>query len=157
MFLLSNLEKLVKPRKRVGRGGSRGGTSGRGHKGQKSRPGAGGEIKDFFEGGQMPLSRRTPRRGFKNFTRVEVKVVNLLDLEERFENGATVDRAALLACGLIKGHGSYKIKVLGNGTLTKALTVKVDACSKSAVEAITNSKGKVELSSEELSSGSITA
>ncbi len=157
MLLLSNLEKLVKPRKRVGRGGGRGGTSGKGHKGQKCRPGAGGELKDFFEGGQMPLARRVPRRGFNNFTRVDVRIVNLSDLEDRFENGAVVDRVALMACGLIKGHGSYKIKVLGNGALTKALTVKADLFSKSAVEAITKNKGKVELSSEELSSGSITA
>ncbi|MBM3886721.1 50S ribosomal protein L15 [Candidatus Dependentiae bacterium] len=157
MLLLNNLEKITKPRKRVGRGGSRGGTSGRGHKGQKSRPGAGGEIKDFFEGGQMPLARRIPRRGFKNFTREETRVINLSDLEERFENGALVDRAALMACGLLKGQGSYKVKILGNGTLSKALTVKADAFSKSAVDAITKNKGKVELSSEELSSGSITA
>jgi large subunit ribosomal protein L15 len=157
MFLLNNLEKLVKPRKRVGRGGGRGGTSGRGHKGQKSRPGAGGEIKDFFEGGQMPLARRVPRRGFSNFSRPDVKIVNLVDLENRFEDGAVIDRAALLVSGLIKGRGSYKVKILGNGTLTKALTVKADFFSKSAIEAITKSKGKVELSSEELSSGSITA
>lgn len=156
MLLLNNLEKLVKPRKRVGRGGRRGGNSGRGSKGQKSRPGAGSEIKAFFEGGQMPLARRVPRRGFKNFSRPDIRVINLSDLEERFENGATVDRAALMASGLIKGQGSFKIKVLGNGTLTKALTVKADAFSKSAAEAITKSKGKVELS-EELSSGSVTA
>jgi len=157
MLLLNNLEKLVKPRKRVGRGGSRGGTSGKGHKGQKARTGAGGKIKDTFEGGQMPLVRRVPRRGFKNFTRVDVRIVNLGDLEDRFENGAIVDRAAFMASGLIKGHGSYKIKVLGNGVLTKALTVKADLFSKSAVEAITKNNGKVELSSEELSSGSVTA
>lgn len=156
MLLLSNLEKLVKPRKRVGRGGRRGGKSCRGSKGQKSRSGSNSEIKPFFEGGQMPLSRRIPRRGFKNFSRIEVKGVNLDDLEERFENGATVDRAALMACGLIKGQGSYKIKILGNGTLSKSLTVKADAFSKSAAEAIAKNKGKVVLN-EELSSGSITA
>lgn len=156
MLLLNNLEKLLKPRKRVGRGGRRGGNSGRGSKGQKSRPGANSEIKAFFEGGQMPLARRVPRRGFKNFMRPETRVINLSDLEERFENGAIVDRAALMAAGLIKGKGSYRIKVLGNGELTKQLTVKATAFSKSAVDAITKNNGKVELS-EELSSGSITA
>lgn len=156
MLLLNNLEKLVKPRKRVGRGGRLGGKSGRGSKGQKSRSGSNSEIKPFFEGGQMPLSRRVPRRGFKNFMRSDVRVINLGDLEDRFENGATVDRAALMACGLIKGQGSYKIKILGNGTFTKALTVKADAFSKSASEAIAKNQGKVELC-EELSSGSVTA
>ena len=156
MLLLNKLEKLVKPRKRVGRGGSRGGTSGRGHKGQKSRPGSNSEIKPFFEGGQMPLARRVPRRGFNNFTRADVRIVNISDLDERFENGATVDRASLMACGLIKGQGSYKIKILGQGDLSKSLIVKVDACSKSAIDAITKNKGKVELC-EELSSGSVTA
>lgn len=156
MLLLNNLEKTVKTRKRVGRGGSRGGTSGRGHKGQKSRPGAGSKIKDSFEGGQMPLARRIPRRGFNNFAKSDIQVVNLVDLENRFEDGAIVDRTALLQSGLIKGRGAYKVKILGNGTLTKALTVKTDLCSKSAFEAITKSKGRVELS-KELSSGSVTA
>lgn len=156
MLLLNKLEKLVKPRKRVGRGGSRGGTSGRGHKGQKSRPGANSEIKACFEGGQMPLARRIPRRGFKNFTSSDVRIVNISDLDERFENGAVIDRAVLIASGLIKGHGSYKIKILGQGTLSKALTVKADAFSKSAIDAIKKNKGTVELC-EELSSGSVTA
>lgn len=156
MLLLNNLEKLVKPRKRVGRGGRRGGNSGRGSKGQKSRPGAGSEIKAFFEGGQMPLARRVPRRGFKNFTRLEVKLVNIGDLEERFENSAIVDRDALIASGLIKGRGTFKIKILGNGELTKSLTVKADAFSKSAREAIVKNNGKVEELSKELSGGSVT-
>jgi len=158
MLLLNNLEKLVKPRKRVGRGGCRGGTSCRGSKGQKSRSGSGGEIKACFEGGQMPLARRIPRRGFNNGNRQEFKIVNIVDLEERFESGAVVNKNALMEAGLIKGQGSYKIKILGNGSLSKAFTVNADAFSKSAVDAITKSNGKVILSgSEELSSGSVTA
>ncbi len=148
MLQLNNLEKLTKNRKRVGRGGGRGGTSGRGHKGQKSRPGAGGELKDFFEGGQMPLARRIPRRGFKNFMRVEATVVNLDDLERCFEDGAIVNKDTLKACGLIKGMNIRKIKVLGNGSLTKSLTVCVDSVSKTAIDEITKNKGKVELSKE---------
>ncbi len=145
MFQLNNLESTSEDRKRVGRGGDRGGTSGKGHKGQKSRSGAPGELKGFFEGGQMSLTRRLPKRGFTNRFRKEVKTINLNDLELRFESGQVVDRLALQEKNLIKGRSKFFVKVLGNGKLTKNLTVKAELFSKSAVEAIEKAGGKAEV------------
>ena len=123
-----------RPRKRVGRGpgSGLGKTAGRGEKGQKSRSGYSG--KRGFEGGQMPLHRRLPKRGFTNIFKKEFSVLNLSDLDQ-FDSGATVDQAALREAGLVKGR-ARKIKVLGNGELNKKLTVHADKFSKSAREKI---------------------
>src|ERR671916_1630863 len=117
---LSDIPGASKKRKRVGRGigSGKGKTAGRGVKGQKARTGV--AIKGF-EGGQMPLHRRLPKRGFTNIFKKDYAVVNLSDLE-RFDNGATVDEAALRSAGLVKGQNDG-IKVLGNGKLSKKLTV----------------------------------
>ena len=136
---LSNLKPKKGARhakKRVGRGpgSGHGKTSGRGEKGQKSRSGF--SRQPGFEGGQMPLHRRLPKRGFTNIFKTEYAVVNLSDLE-RFDNGATVDETALRQAGLVKGQHDG-IKVLGNGKLSKKLTVaatKFSATAKSAIEA----------------------
>ncbi len=153
MLQLNELTKLKKNGKRIGRGGERGGTSGRGHKGQKSRSGVSGELKASFEGGQMPLSRRLPVRGFNNRFKKNVKVINLRDLEVRFSANDVVNRESLFKIGLIKGKGKYYVKVLGNGKLTKPLDVQVDAISKSAAVAIEKSGGKLKLTNEENGSG----
>ena len=107
--------------KRIGRGpgSGRGKTAGRGNKGMWSRSGS--SQKRGFEGGQMPLHRRLPKRGFTNIFKKEIAVVNVSDLE-RFDNGVTVDEGALRKAGLVKGHADG-IKILGNGKLTKKLTV----------------------------------
>ena len=131
-----------RPRKRVGRGDSSGhGTySTRGMKGQKAR----GKVRPQFEGGQIPLVRRLGhKRGFRNFTRIEFQALNLRDLERHFEAGATVDAAALAALRLLDDE-SEPFKVLGIGSLTKALTVRAPRVSASAREAITNAGGSVE-------------
>ena len=142
MLQLHNLEALKKKRKRVGRGGSRGGTSGRGHKGQKARSGS-NTLKPFFEGGQMPLSRRLPRRGFTNIFKKYYVVIGLKDLERCFNEGETVDKNSLRAKGIIKGRKDPLVKILANGELTKKLDVQADAFSKSAVEKIEKAGGKV--------------
>ena len=132
-------------KKRVGCGESsgHGKTSGRGHKGQKSRAGA--AIRNGFEGGQMPLYRRIPRKGFNNKRfRDVVAVVNLSTLEERFETGVTIDAELLTSSGLINRRFDA-IKVLGNGDVTKAFTLKVDAISASAKEKIEKAGGSVTL------------
>jgi len=140
---LSPKEGSRKNRKRVGRGvgSGHGRTSCRGHKGQKAR--SGGTIVPGFEGGQMPLQRRLPKRGFTNIFRKEVAVVNLKDLN-RFESSAVVDLEALKSAGLVrKAEGG--VKVLGKGDLDRPLTVKVDQVSKTAKEKIESAGGKVEL------------
>ncbi len=154
MLTLNNLEKVTENRKRIGRGGDRGGTSGRGHKGQRSRSGA--SIKPSFEGGQMPLSRRLPRRGFGNnaFKR-EVHTVNLIDLERVFESGQTVDRTALLETRLLRKKSGL-VKILANGLLTKKLIVHADLFSSTAAEAIKKAGGEAHVI-EEKQSGSPTS
>lgn len=149
MLQLSNLETLLKKRKRVGRGGKRGGKSGRGSMGQKSRSGAGKELSATFEGGQMPLVRRIPRRGFNNksFATV-IEVINLRDLEAKFDNGNEVTKLSLIEKGLLKGTQKVSVKLLGKGDLTKKLIVRVDLVSKSAAEAVEKAGGKVELTKE---------
>lgn len=130
-------------KKRVGRGqgSGLGKTAGRGGKGQKAR--SGNMRFEGFEGGQSPLQRRLPKFGFNSPNRVELAVVNLGELEAHFAAGATVDEASLRKVGLVKGqwHG---IKVLANGELKKKLTVKVNALSAKAKEAITGAGGSVE-------------
>jgi len=117
-------------KKRVGRGpgSGHGKTAGRGEKGQKSRSGFSRML--GFEGGQMPLHRRIPKRGFTNIFKEEFHILNLSDLE-RFDSGSTVDEAALRAVGLVKGP-QRKIKILGNGDLGKKLTVHANKFSKTA-------------------------
>lgn len=129
--------------KRLGRGESSGlgKTSGRGHKGQKAR--SGGGVRPGFEGGQMPLHRRLPKRGFNN-TRFQDKiaVVNVASLEDRFEDGATVNMESLKAVRLVKG--TYDgIKILGNGNLGKKLTVEGCKVSASAKEKIEKAGGSI--------------
>jgi large subunit ribosomal protein L15 len=117
-------------KKRVGRGpgSGHGKTAGRGEKGQKSRTGFSRML--GFEGGQMPLHRRLPKRGFTNIFKKQIAVVNISELE-RFDNGATVDEAALRKAGLVKGRADG-IKILGDGKLTKKLTVQAHKFSESA-------------------------
>ena len=132
-----------KSRKRVGRGMSsgHGKTSGRGHDGQNSR--SGGGVGDVFEGGQLPLFRSIPKRGFTNINRKEYAIVNLDDLN-RFEDGTEVTPALLVESGLVKKEKSG-IKVLGNGTLEKKLTIKAHKFSTSAAAAIEEQGGNYEV------------
>ena len=145
MLQLNTLEKLTEKRKRVGRGGKRGRYAGRGKEGQKSRTGSTSEIKAFFEGGQMPLVRRIPRRGFVNPFKTEFKIVNLKDLETKFSDGDVVNKEVLFQKGLLKGNDDFRIKILGTGSLTKKLAVMVNAVSKSALQAIQKAGGSVTL------------
>ncbi len=141
---LSPAAGSTKERKRIGRGpaSGQGKPAGKGHKGQLARAGRG--MRAGFEGGQMPLQRRLPKRGFNNIFRDVVVAVNVSDLEAKFENGAVVDTEALKAAGLVKNYFDA-VKVLGNGTLTKALTVKVNAYSESAKQKIEAAGGKAEV------------
>ena len=123
-----------------GHGSGNGKTAGKGHKGQKARSGA---PRPGFEGGQMPLYRRIPKRGFTNRNSKEIIAVNVSALE-RFDDGATVDVDALLDAGIIKKTGDG-VKILGNGELTKKLNVKVDAYSASAKEKIEAVGGNAEV------------
>lgn len=132
-----------KSRKRVGRGvGSGWGkTSGRGSKGQNSR--AGGGVRPGYEGGQMPIHRRLPKRGFKNIFKKIYAIVNVRDLET-FESGSVVDEAALVRAGLIKGKYDG-IKLLGHGEISTPLTVKIHGISSSARTKIESAGGTVEV------------
>jgi large subunit ribosomal protein L15 len=137
-----------KKKRIVGRGSSsgRGTTAGRGNKGQQSR--SGGKVYVGFEGGQMPLYRRIAKRGFSNYPfRTEFQVFNLSDIEVRYENGETVNRESLVMKGLLKKVNS-PIKVLGDGSLTKKLTVDVDKVSASAKAKIEKAGGTVVLAAE---------
>jgi large subunit ribosomal protein L15 len=143
---LSNLQPAPgshRNRKRIGRGhgSGTGKTAGKGHKGQKAR--SGGSIKPGFEGGQMPLQRRVPKRGFNPLTRKEYALVNLRDLE-LFESGSVVDIEALGKAGLV-GQLKDGVKILGDGDLTKSLTIKAHKFSKSAQEKIAAAGGNVEV------------
>lgn len=131
-------------RKRVGRGESSnwGRTAGRGNKGQQSRKS--GRVRPGFEGGQMPLQRRIPKRGFNNIFRKEVQIVNLKSLEEKFGSGESVEPQTLAEKKLIKKQDTL-VKILGVGTLTKKLYVKANAFSKSAIEKITKLGGSYEV------------
>ncbi len=132
-----------KKRKRVGRGdgSGHGGTSTKGHKGLKAR--SGHSSRPGYEGGQMPLARRIPKKGFKNIFRKEIIIVNL-DQLNRFSGEAPVDAAALLAGGVIRKIGDG-IKILAKGTIERALTVRVNAISQNAKEKIEAAGGKVEV------------
>ena len=129
--------------KRKGRGHATGNgkTAGRGHKGQKARSGGGTRI--GFEGGQMPLARRIPKRGFNNIFAKPLEAINVSALE-KFEDGAVVDAQALLDAGVLS-KCVYGVKILGNGELTKKLTVKASAFSESAKAKIEAAGGKAEV------------
>lgn len=130
--------------KRVGRGpaSGQGKTAGKGHKGQKARAGRG--MRPGFEGGQMPLQRRIPKRGFVNVFAKEIATVNISALEKTFEDGAVVTVDALIEKGLVK-KVLDGVKVLGNGELTKKLTVQVHAYSEAAKQKIEAAGGKAEV------------
>ena len=132
-----------KSRKRVGRGDSSGlgKTAGRGHKGQKAR--SGGGVRVGFEGGQMPLARRIPKRGFNNIFAKPLEAVNVSALE-KFEDGAVVTVEELLEKGILS-KCEYGVKILGNGSITKKLTVKANAFSESAKAKIEEAGGKAEV------------
>ena len=131
----------VGKRKGRGAGTGNGKTAGRGHKGQKAR--SGGKVRTGFEGGQMPLARRIPKRGFNNIFAKPLTAVNVGALNA-FEDGAVVDAAALEEKGIIRDC-KYGLKVLANGTLTKKVTVKAAAFSESAKEKIEQAGGKAEV------------
>ena len=140
MTLLSNLVSSGKNRKRVGRGGSRGGTSGRGHKGQSAR--SGGSVGAAFEGGQMPLTRRLPKRGFSNASfKLNYQVVQLERINNAFDANATVTKQDLYDRGIIKST-SKLVKILSGGQLDKKFTIYADAFSKSAAQTIASQGGK---------------
>ncbi|MCK4651350.1 50S ribosomal protein L15 [Candidatus Babeliales bacterium] len=150
MLKLDKLFLISKKRKRIGRGSDRGGTCCRGHKGQKARSGSESRIKPSFEGGQMSFTRRIPKRGFTNNRfKKEIQIINLSKLEKYFSSGNKVDRESLFKKGLIKGKRKFFIKILGEGKLTKELIICADAFSKSAVEAIKKSGGKIEVVEKE--------
>ena len=140
---LKPAEGTTKPKKRLGRGTAtgQGKTAGKGQGGQKSR--SGGNVRIGFEGGQMPLYRRLPKIGFTNIFRKEYDIVNLSDLE-RFDNGTIVNPEVLKEAGLVNAMLAG-VKILGNGDLTKTLTVQAHKFSKTAAEKIAAAGGKVEV------------
>ena len=149
MFQLHKLQSLVKKRKRVGRGGKLGGTAGKGHKGQKARTGK--DVRRGFEGGQMPLQRRLPKRGFSNaLFRKEYEIVSLDQLAKVFESGDIVNTQALIEKGLISPStprvGGFK--VLASENFSKNLIVHAHAFSKSAQELIIKHGGQAHIIQE---------
>ena len=140
---LSPAPGSVKETKRKGRGigTGNGKTAGRGHKGQKAR--SGGGVRVGFEGGQMPLARRIPKRGFNNIFAKPLEFVNVSALN-KFDDGAVVDAQALLAAGILS-KCTYGVKILGNGELTKKLTVNAAAFSETAKQKIEAAGGKTEV------------
>ena len=143
LYELSPAAGSVKDVKRIGRGhgSGNGKTAGKGHKGQNAR--SGGGVRPGFEGGQMPMTRRIPKRGFNNFFATKYSVVNVSDLDQ-FVDGTVVDADLLKASGLIRKTNDG-VKILGNGELTKNLTVKAAAFSASAKEKIEKGGGKAEV------------
>lgn len=147
---MSELSRLSPPpgavqkKKRKGRGESSGWgkTAGKGHKGSKARQG-GGKPARGFEGGQMPLARRLPKRGFKSLNRIEYVVINLGELES-FEAGAVVDLNELRSRGLVKKRGD-RLKVLADGELGAGVTIRAHRFSQAAVEKVTAAGGSIEL------------
>ena len=133
----------TKDRKRVGRGDAsgQGGTAGKGDKGQKAR--SGGKVRAGFEGGQMPMARRLPKRGFRNPFSEKFVAVNLSDLCRKFSKGAVIDQAALLASGLVKKK-SDGIKILAKGEISFPVTVKIAKISQAAKTKITAAGGSIE-------------
>jgi large subunit ribosomal protein L15 len=129
-----------KKRRGRGPGSGQGKTGGRGHKGQKAR--SGGGIPPWFEGGQMPLNRRLPKRGFTNIFKKSYQLVNLDELEARFEAGSTVDAESLAKAGLVK-HADRPIKLLARGKVEKSLQIAVTKASRAAVAAVEAAGGSV--------------
>ena len=155
MLRLNTVTSLVKKRQRIGRGGERGGTSGRGHKGQKARTAGRKKGRAGFEGGQTPLYRRLPKVGFSHeqFESKQVCIVNLSTLERVFKEGEQVDKVALQTKGLINikkslPEGVVTLKVLGTGSLKKKLVVIADAFSAAAKSAIEKVGGQARLTRE---------
>ena len=140
---LSPAAGSTKERKRIGRGAGsgQGKTAGKGHKGQLARAGRG--MRPGFEGGQMPLQRRLPKRGFNNIFRKEIAIVNLAAIDAAFDNGAVVTIDALIEKGLVK-KALDGVKVLGHGEISKSLTVQANAFSESAKQKIEAAGGKAE-------------
>ena len=143
LFELSPADGSVNDVKRIGRvhGSGNGKTAGKGHKGQNAR--SGGGVRPGFEGGQMPMTRRIPKRGFNNIFATKYSTVNVSDLD-KFVDGTVVDAELLAASGLVKNTANG-VKILGNGELTKNLTVKASAFSASAKEKIEKAGGKAEV------------
>ena len=143
LFELSPADGSVKDVKRIGRGhgSGNGKTAGKGHKGQNAR--SGGGVRIGFEGGQMPLARRIPKRGFNNIFATKYSVVNVSDLN-KFKDDTVVDTELLVASGLVKKVNDG-VKILGNGELTAKLTVKAAKFSQSAIEKIEKAGGKAEV------------
>ena len=141
---LSPAAGSTKERKRIGRGAGsgQGKTAGKGHKGQKARAGRG--MRPGFEGGQMPLQRRVPKRGFNNIFRTEMAIVNVAALEANYEAGAVVTIDSLIEKGLVK-KVLDGVKVLGYGEITKALTVQANAITESAKQKIESAGGKIDV------------
>ena len=145
MLKLNNLgapKGANRDKKRRGRGpgSGQGKTGGRGHKGQKAR--SGGGIPPWFEGGQMPLNRRLPKRGFTNIFKKTFQLVNLDELDAAFEAGAKVDAEALAKAGLVK-HLDRPVKLLGRGKVEKSLQIEVTKASQAAVAAVEAAGGSV--------------
>ncbi len=145
MFKLNNIglpKGANREKKRRGRGpaSGQGKTGGRGHKGQKAR--SGGGIPAWFEGGQMPLNRRLPKRGFTNIFKKEFQVVNLDQLAERFAADQAIDAQALAEAGLIK-FTDRPVKLLARGKIEQKLTIRVDRASRAAIEAVEAAGGTV--------------
>jgi large subunit ribosomal protein L15 len=143
---LSSLKAPVgatKKRKRVGRGDAsgQGGTAGKGDKGQKAR--SGGKVRAGFEGGQMPLARRIPKRGFRNPFHEKFVAVNVMDLCRKFSEGAVIDEAAILASGLVKKKNDG-IKILAKGEINFPVTIKIAKISQAAKAKITAAGGSIE-------------
>ncbi len=140
---LSPAEGSTSSRKRKGRGpgSGLGKTAGKGHKGQRAR--SGGGVRPGFEGGQMPIHRRLPKRGFSNIFKKAVFTINIQDLQ-KFESGSIVDEIALRGAGMAKGQFDA-IKLLGQGDIDFPLTVKVNAASKSAIVKVEAAGGKIEV------------
>ena len=141
---LSPAEGSTKESKRIGRGhgSGNGKTAGKGHKGQKARAGRG--MNPGFEGGQMPLQRRIPKRGFNNIFATEMAITNIATLDKYFEDGATVTIDALIEKGIVK-KTLDGVKILGNGEISKKLTVQANAFSDSAKSKIEAAGGKAEV------------
>ncbi len=150
---LSNLRPAKgarKARKRIGRGpgSGTGKTSGKGHKGKGAR--SGGNTPPGYEGGQMPLQRRLPKRGFRSPNRKRYAIVKLAQLE-RFEAGSVVDQAALRLAGIVRG--GMPVKLLGDGELTRKLSIKVDKASASARERVAAAGGTLEVAEDAANGG----
>lgn len=150
MFKLNNIgvpQGANRQKKRRGRGpaSGQGKTGGRGHKGQKAR--SGGGVPPWFEGGQMPLNRRLPKRGFTNIFKKQYQLVNLDQLADRFAAGQRIDAEVLAEAGLVK-HTDRPVKLLGRGAIDKQLNVEVDKASRAAIAAVEAAGGTVTVKQE---------